>query len=94
MLSPLAIINSRPNLRDTTKQVLEKVTLIKDINLDSSKRKRAHIDILSELHLQLLIARRDVTNFDTLHDAWEKVLDTEELKTIFIAISRNGMIGQ
>ena len=79
----LAIINSRPNLRDTTKQVLEKVTLIKDINLDSSKRKRAHIDILSELHLQLLIARRDVTNFDTLHDAWEKVLDTEELNNDF-----------
>ena len=79
----LAIINRRLNLRDTTKQVLEKVTLIKDINLDSSKRKRAHIDILSELHLQLLIARRDVTNFDTLHDAWEKVLDTEELNNDF-----------
>ena len=79
----LAIINRRSNLRDTTKQVLEKVTLIKDINLDSSKRKRAHIDILSELHSQLLIARRDVTNFDTLHDAWEKVLDTEELNNDF-----------
>ncbi len=79
----LAIINRRLNLRDTTKQVLEKVTLIKDINLDSSKRKRAHIDILSELHLQLLIARRDVTNFDTLHDAWEKVLDTEKLNKDF-----------
>ena len=79
----LAIINRRPNLSNTTKQVLEKVTLIKDINLDSSKRKRAHIDILSELHLQLLIARRDVTNFDTLHDAWEEVLNTEELNKRF-----------
>ena len=39
----LAIINRRPNLRNTTKQVLEKVTLIKDINLDFPKR--AHIDI-------------------------------------------------
>lgn len=79
----LAIINRRPNLRNTTKQVLEKVTLIKDINLDSSKRKRAHIDILSELHLQLLIARRDVTNFDTLHDAWEIILNTEALNKRF-----------
>ena len=79
----LAIINRRSNLSDTTKQVLEKVTLIKDINLNSSKRKRAHIDILSELHLQLLIARRDVTNFDTLHDAWEEVLNTEELNKRF-----------
>ena len=79
----LAIINRRLNLRDTTKQVLEKVTLIKDINLDSSKRKRAHIDILSELHLQLLIAHRDVTNFDTLHDAWEVILNTEALNKSF-----------
>ena len=79
----LAIINRRPNLSDTTKQVLEKVTLIKDINLDSSKRKRAHIDILSELHLQLLIALRDVTNFDTLHDAWEIILNTETLNKRF-----------
>ena len=54
----LAIINRRYNLRDTTKQVLEKVTLIKDINLDSSKRKRAHIDILSELHLRPLIENK------------------------------------
>ena len=79
----LAIINRRLNLRDTTKQVLEKVTLIKDINLASSKRKRAHIDILSELHLQLLVARHEVTNFDTLDDAWEKVLNTEELNKHF-----------
>ena len=34
----LAIINRRPNLSDSTKQVLEKVTLIKDIHLDSPKR--------------------------------------------------------
>lgn len=79
----LAIINRRLNLRDTTEQVLEKVTLIKDISLDSSKCKRAHIDILSELHLQLLIARHDVTNFDTLHDAWEVVLNSEPLNRKF-----------
>ena len=66
----LAVINRRPNLIDATKQVLEKVTLIKDIHLESPKR--AHKDIISELHLQRLIDHEGVNNFDTLHDAWEK----------------------
>ncbi len=77
----LAIINRRPNLRNTAKQVLEKVTLIKDINLDSPKR--AHIDIVSELHLHRLIENEGVRNFDTLHDAWEGILNTEELNKQF-----------
>ena len=77
----LAIINRRPNLRNTTKQVLEKVTLIKDINLDSPKR--AHIDIISELYLQRLIENEGVRNFDTLHDAWEGILNTEALNKQF-----------
>ena len=79
----LAIINRRPNLSNTTKQVLEKVTLIKDINLDSSKRKRAHIDILSELHLRPLIKNKGVKNFDTLHNQWESILNTEPLNRKF-----------
>ena len=77
----LAIINRRPNLRNTTKQVLEKVTLIKDINLDSPKR--AHIDIVSELHLRRLIENEGVRNFDTLHKAWEGILNTEPLNRKF-----------
>ena len=77
----LAIINRRPNLRNTTKQVLEKVTLIKDINLDSPKR--AHIDIVSELHLHRLIENEGVRNFDTLHKAWEGILNTEPLNRRF-----------
>lgn len=75
------IINRRPNLRNTTKQVLEKVTLIKDINLD--KPKRAHVDIVSELHLQRLIENEGANNFDTLHDAWEIILNTEALNKSF-----------
>ena len=77
----LAIINRRTNLSNDTKQVLEKVTLIKDINLDSPKR--AHIDIASELHLHQLIENEDVRNFDTLHKAWETVLNTEALNKQF-----------
>ena len=77
----LAIINRRHHERNPNKQVLEKVTLIKDINLDSPKR--AHIDILSELHLRSLIEIEDVTNFDTLHKAWEGILNTEALNKQF-----------
>ena len=77
----LTIINRRHHERNPNKQVLEKVTLIKDINLDSPKR--AHIDILSELHLRSLIEIEDVTNFDTLHKAWEGILNTEALNKQF-----------
>ena len=77
----LAIINRRPNLSDSTKQVLEKVTLIKDIHLDSPKR--AHIDIVSDLYLRRLIVNEGVNNFDTLHKAWEGILNTEPLNRKF-----------
>ena len=77
----IAIINRRHHKRAANKQVLEKVTLIKDINLDSPKR--AHIDILSELSLKRLIENEGVTNFDTLHDAWERTLNTEALNKRF-----------
>jgi len=77
----LAIINRRHHKSAPNKQVLEKVTLIKDINLDSPKR--AHIDIVSELHLHRLIESEGVHNFDTLHAAWESVLNTEALNKRF-----------
>ena len=77
----LAIINRREHQRDPSKQVLEKVTLIKDIDLNSPKR--AHIDILSELDLHQLIENEAVNNFDTLHEAWEGILNTEALNRRF-----------
>ena len=79
----LGIINRRRSKRDDKKQVLEKVTLIKDINLDDPKR--AHIEIVYDLYLRNLINDKDrkVHNFDTLHDAWEVILNTEELNKRF-----------
>ncbi len=77
----LAIINRRRNLRDPTKRVLEKVTLIKDISLASPKR--AHIDIVSEFYLKRLIEDQNVHNFDALQKAWEKILNTEPLNKKF-----------
>ena len=77
----LAIINRRQHKRDETKRVLEKVTLIKDINLREPHR--AHLDILAELHLESLLETERVRNFDTLHKAWEGVLNTETLNRKF-----------
>ncbi len=79
----LGIINRRHSKRNENKQVLEKVTLIKDIVLDSPKR--AHIEIVYDLYLRNLIKDTDkkVHNFDTLHEAWEVILNTEELNKRF-----------
>ncbi len=77
----LAIINRRRHKREPEKRVLEKVTLIKDINLHSPHR--AHLDILAELHLNRLIETEGVHNFDTLHKVWEGILNTEALNRRF-----------
>ena len=78
----LAIINRRWDRRGTpaavgggTRHILEKVTLIKDINLPAPHR--AHVDILAELSLENLVQTQAVHNFATLHKAWEGVLNTE-----------------
>ncbi|MBP7562857.1 MAG: Eco57I restriction-modification methylase domain-containing protein, partial [Candidatus Cloacimonetes bacterium] len=73
----LSVINRRLNKKDESKDVLEKVTLIKDINLE--KPHRAHIDILSELSLTALNAH----NFIELHREWQRVLDIKELNNKF-----------
>ena len=84
----LAIINRRWDKRENPaavgkgrRQVLEKVTLIKDINLASPHR--AHLDILAEFALDSLVQTQDVHNFDTLHKAWEGLLNTEALNRKF-----------
>ncbi len=79
----LGIINRRHSKKNENKQVLEKVTLIKDIDLASPKR--AHIEIVYDLHLGKLIKdkERKVRSFDSLHDAWEVMLNTEELNKRF-----------
>ena len=77
----LGIINRRWNRRDPSKQVLEQVTLIKDINLNRSHA--AHRKILAELSLEKLIETKSVHNFDTLHKAWADVLNMEPLNRKF-----------
>ena len=72
-----AVIDRRLHRRDESRDVLEKVTLIKDINLGAPHR--AHIDILFDLsHRQ-----RQFSNFNALHEAWKDALDTEALNRDF-----------
>jgi len=73
-----ALIHRRPHLRDHSKDVLEKVTLIKDIRVKDPHR--AHLDILQNLSLK---KHKSVKNFDQLHDKWESVLDTKPLNRQF-----------
>ena len=76
-----AIINRRPSQRDADRDVLEKVTLIKDIDVVNPHR--AHLDILSELSLDALYQQHGFTNFLELHQAWQQTLDTSELNRRF-----------
>ena len=77
----LAVIDRELNKRDSTKDVLRKVTLIKDIGLDNPAR--AHIEILYELSLPVLYSWRPFRNFVELHQAWAKKLDSTDLNKQF-----------
>ena len=77
----LSIINRRLHAADPSRDILKKVTLIKDI--DFKDPHRAHIDILFDLALEPLNQTHSVHNFVELHRAWAKTLDTEELNKKF-----------
>ena len=77
----VAVIDRRLHKKESSKDVLEKVTLIKDINV--SKPHRAHIEILYDLSSASLQDKHRFTNFVELHNAWRKTLDTSELNKKF-----------
>ena len=82
----LAVINRRLHKRDEAKDVLEKVTLIKDIRFVNPHR--AHIEILCDLSFDSLRERHDFSNFVALHAAWKKSLDSSELnKRFFLEVA-------
>ncbi len=80
-LLTLSIINRRLHKRDESKDVLEKVTQIKDIHLANPHR--AHIEILFDLSFDELYRLHTFSNFVELHNAWQKTLDTKELNKRF-----------
>lgn len=80
----LSVIPRRPNKRDSSRDVIEptrKVALIKDVNLNNPHR--AHLDILTDLHIQAGVAKKAPNNFDDLYKAWTGILSAEELNKRF-----------
>ena len=77
----LSVIKRRLNKRDTERDVLEKVTIIKDIRIPSPHR--AHVEVLYDLSLPKIKADYGVRNFVELHNAWQKTLDSSELNKRF-----------
>lgn len=77
----LAVIDRRLHKRDNSKDVLEKVTLIRDIR--TAEPHRAHIEILHDLSVDVLRRKHDFKNFPELHAAWRKTLDVTELNRSF-----------
>ena len=80
-LLTISIINRRLHKLDGSKDVLEKVTLIKGINIKSPIR--AHIEILFDLSLSELANASQMHSFIELHRAWQKTLDISELNKRF-----------
>lgn len=72
-----SIIDRRLNKTNETKDVLEKIVLIKDINIKHTHR--AHIDILSSIAFENL----NVDSFAELHKNWLKALSVSELNKKF-----------
>ena len=76
-----AVIDRRLHKRKKDKDVLEKVSLIKDINIADPHR--AHIDILFDLSIAELYEKHKFKDFPQLHEAWRNTLDTEVLNRQF-----------
>ncbi|MCH8526618.1 MAG: hypothetical protein LAT79_05610 [Kiritimatiellae bacterium] len=79
----IAVINRRPNKREAEKDVLGKVTIIRNIRLAAPHR--GHLDILGSFALSNLVhpKKESVNSFDALHAAWEEVFNVELLNKRF-----------
>ncbi len=73
----LSVIHRRLHQRDGSRDVLEKVTLIKEIAI--AHLHRAHLDILQ----QLMLSDLQVSNFVKLYQKWQEVLDISLLNKQF-----------
>ena len=81
----IGFVGRRQHRLDQDRDVLEQVSLIKDIRLDDPHP--AHLDILFELSLEecakWMAAHHEQENFDGLLAAWLARLDTSELNKRF-----------
>jgi adenine-specific DNA-methyltransferase len=79
----ITVINRRQHKRETSKDVLGKVTIIRDIRL--TQPHRGHLDILSSFAFPNLVhpQRIPIDSFDNLHAAWEEIFNVELLNKRF-----------
>ena len=81
----VGFVGRREHKHDSERDVLERVTLIKDVRLD--KPHRAHLEVLFDLSLsecaKWMLVNQQPENFDGLLAAWLARLDTEELNKQF-----------
>jgi adenine-specific DNA-methyltransferase len=77
----LSVINRRLHKKDESKDVLEKVTLIKDISI--AEPHRAHLEILYDLSFEKLKEEFEFTNFVELHNGWRDTLNIKALNDKF-----------
>lgn len=78
----LAVIDRRANLRDPSRDVVGgRISLVKDVDLASPHR--AHVEILADLSLSALAARKAPSDFRTLYDLWLDTLSAAELNKRF-----------
>ena len=76
----LAIIDRRPSRRGPPHDVLEKITLIE--NIDFTFPDIAHVGILSKLSLDELYRHYQFRSFLKFHQAWQATLDGFDLSTL------------
>ena len=77
-----AVVGRRIHHRDADRDVLQKVTLIKDIRVTDPHR--AHLDALADLALPRMRERAGgLRSFEQLHRAWERALDADALNRRF-----------
>ncbi len=77
----LAVIDRRLSKKYSDRDVLEKVTLIKDICFADTHT--AHLHILEDLSQQEIQRKYKFHSFEDLHKAWRQVLNTSELNKRF-----------
>ena len=75
----LASLHRRPRKDDDNRDVLERVVLLKDIEINTKQRHRAHVEILRELSE----ARRNASDWQSFFAEWNRVLDISELNRRF-----------
>ena len=80
--STIAVIDRRPHRRDPSRDVIDsRVSLIKDIDL--ARPHRAHVEILADLSLPALAARKAPTDFRALYTEWLTTLSADALNKRF-----------